>query len=124
MRKIATALLTAFLVLSSVISVNAQQLLETYIARIGPDDHFNSRGVRLKSFAAVIRQDRANYHKFGRRDAEDEYDSFFSSKANRARMERMLNNGTSTGSARRSIINNQPMIRVKIYRNFVNVTVF
>jgi hypothetical protein len=124
MRKLTLALFASAALLSGAISAQAQELLETYVARIGPNDHFNTRGVRLKSFAAVIRQDRANFHKFGRRDAEDEHDTFFSSKANRARMERMLKNGTSSGSARRRIINNQPMIRVEIYRNFVNVTVF
>ena len=121
MRKIALAAI--LLMVSGGTPLMAQQLLDSYIARIGPDDHFNSRGVRLKSAAAIIRQDRANYHKFGLRDADDEYDSYFGSKANRARMERMLKNGRATGSARRDIINNQPLIRVKIYRNSVVVTV-
>ena len=101
----------------------AQKLLDSYIARIGPNDHFNSRGVRLKSASAIIRQDRANFHKFGKADAEDEHDSFFNSKANRGRMERMLRNGSSTRSAINSIVNHQPLIRVKIYRNSVVVTV-
>ena len=101
----------------------AQELLDSYIARIGPNDHFNSRGVRLKSASAIIRQDRANFHKFGRGDAEDESDSYFNSKANRGRMERMLRNGSSTRSAINAIINHQPLIRVKIYRNSVLVTV-
>ena len=101
----------------------AQELLDSYIARIGPNDHFNSRGVRLKSAAAIIRQDRANFHKFGKADAEDEYDSYFGSKANRANMERMLRNGSSSRSAINAIVNHQPLIRVKIYRNTVIVTV-
>ncbi len=109
--------------LFSLTPVSAQELLDSYIARIGPDDHFNSRGVRLNSVAAIIRQDRANFHKFGIRDAEDEYDSYFGSKSNRARMERMLNNGSSSGSARREILNHQPLIRVNIYHNSVVVTV-
>ena len=102
---------------------SAQELLGSYIARIGPNDHFNSRGVRLKSASAIIRQDRANFHKFGKADAEDEYDSYFDSKANRGRMERMLRNGSSARSAINSIVNHQPLIRVKIYRNSVVVTV-
>ena len=117
-------ILLAFLSSTQLISpVFAQELQDSYIARIGPNDHFNSRGVRLKSAAAIIRQDRANFHKFGKADAEDEYDSFFGSKANRGRMERMLRNGSSTRSAINSIVNHQPLIRVKVYRNSVVVTV-
>ena len=117
---------TIFAFLSStqlIVPVFAQELLDSYIARIGPNDHFNSRGVRLKSASAIIRQDRANFHKFGKADAEDEYDSYFNSKANRGRMERMLRNGSSTRSAINSIVNHQPLIRVRIYRNSVLVTV-
>ena len=101
----------------------AQELLDSYIARIGPNDHFNSKGVRLRNAAAIIRQDRANVHKFGKADGEDELDSYFNSKANRARMERMLRNGGGSKSAIRKIINGSPLIRVKIYRNSVKVTV-
>jgi hypothetical protein len=64
---------------------------ETYYARLSGADHFNSRGQRLKSAAAIIRQDRANYHRFNVRDDEDTGDSYFSSKSNRAALERMLN---------------------------------
>ncbi len=120
---IAIALLATLSCLQAGLTANAQELLDSYIARIGPNDHFNSRGLRLKSAAAIIRQDRANYHKFGKADGEDEYDSYFSSKANRGRMERMLRNGRSSGSAINAIINHQPLIRVKIYRNSVVVKV-
>lgn len=118
--------LAVFALLSSTLLISrafAQELLNTYIARIGPNDHFNSRGVRLKSASAIIRQDRANFHKFGKTDAEDEYDSYFDSKANRGRMERMLRNGSSSRSAINAIVNHRPLIRVKIYRNSVIVTV-
>ena len=55
----------------------ADELKETYVARLSAKDHFNSSGGRLDSAAAIIRQDRANFHKFGRRDAEDELDYSF-----------------------------------------------
>jgi hypothetical protein len=73
----------------------ACDLRESYIARLGPTDHFNSNGVRLTSAAAIIRQDRANYHQFEKRDPEDEGDRFFASIENRAILERMLENGQS-----------------------------
>lgn len=93
----------------------AQQLLESYQAYLSPGDHYNSRGVRLRSAAAIIRQDRANFHKFGKGDAADDWDNFFGSKANRAGLERMLNNGSISRRARNQIINGEPVIIVNIY---------
>ena len=91
------------------------ELLESYQAYLSNRDHFNSRGVRLHSAAAIIRQDRANYHRFGKRDSADEPDGFFSSKANRARLERMLERGQASRRVLNQIINSTPIIRVKIY---------
>ncbi len=98
--------------------------LETYFAYLGPDDHFNSKGARLTQPWQVIRQDRANYHRFGIRDQSDNYDSFFSSKANRARMERMILNGYIDRSSGQRIVNQNVNIKVEIFDNAVNVTVF
>jgi hypothetical protein len=96
---------------------------ETYTARLSPADHYNSNGVRLHSAAAIIRQDRANYYVYGIRDSEDEPDSFFSVKSNRARLEQMLENGRATPDAVDKIVNGTPLIRVEIYSNGINVTV-
>lgn len=46
-------------------TVQARELIESYIALLSDADHFNSSGQRLTSAAAIIRQDRANYHLFG-----------------------------------------------------------
>jgi hypothetical protein len=92
----------------------ACNLREEYVARLGVNDHYNSRGVRLTSAAAIIRQDRANFHQFGIRDPEDQGDIFFASKANRERLERMLENGTATQSALWAIVNETPLVVVRI----------
>jgi hypothetical protein len=97
--------------------------IESYTARLSPRDHYNSNGVRLTSAAAIIRQDRANFYVYGMRDSEDEPDSFFSNKSNRARLEEMLENGRATRDAIYTIINGTPLIRVDIYANGINVTV-
>jgi hypothetical protein len=97
--------------------------LETYTARLSEKDHFNSNGERLRTAAGIIRQDRANYHEFRRRDGEDEGDRFFASKANRARLEALLLNGHTTRSANDAIINGTPLVTVEVYENFVNVYV-
>ena len=102
---------------------NAGQLIESYTARLSARDHFNSNGVRLRSAAAIIRQDRANFYVYGLRDDEDQPDSFFSSKANRARLEQMLENGRTTPEATYAIVNGTPLIRVDIYGNGITVTI-
>lgn len=107
---------------------HACDLLESYSARLGEADHFNSNGERLTSAAAIIRQDRANFYLFGIRDSEDEPDQFFASRGNRARLEWMLNHGETSSSATRRIVNGMPIIHVDICRgksgnDYVNVTV-
>jgi hypothetical protein len=97
--------------------------IESYTARLSPRDHYNSNGVRLTSAAAIIRQDRANFYVYGMRDSEDEPDSFFSDKSNRARLEQMLENGRATRDALYKDVNGTPLIRVDIYANGINVTV-
>jgi hypothetical protein len=105
----------------------ACDLRESYVARLSAADHFNSRGERLTSAAAIIRQDRANYHLFGIRDPEDEGDVFFSSKANREILERMLENGSSTRQALFEIVNGTPLVVVTICQDhrgdYINVIV-
>lgn len=98
------------------------RLLDSYIARLSAQDHVNSYGERLSSAAAIIRQDRANFHVYGRQDSEDEGDSYFSSAGNRALMEAMLNRGTATPGVRRAIVYGEPLVRVDIYPGRVVVT--
>ena len=106
----------------------ADQLIEQYVAVLSVRDHFNSNGVRLRDAAAIIRQDRANYHKYGIRDQGDSGDSYFSSARNRELLEQMLNRGTSSPSAINSIVNGMPTILVRIFRSdsgqdYVNVSI-
>jgi len=64
----------------------AQTLIGEYHALIGPADHYNSSGVRLGDFGAILQQDRANFHRFGRRDELDGWDPIFGDPAQRARI--------------------------------------
>jgi len=106
-------------------AVQAQPLpLETYVARLSEQDHFNSNGVRLLTVAGIIRQDRANYYEFGIRDPEDTGDVFFANKANRARLEDMLLHGHISAATTNEIVNHTPLIVVKVYENFVDVDVY
>jgi hypothetical protein len=105
----------------------AQQLTESYRAQLSERDHFNSSGERLRSAAAIIRQDRANFHRFGIRDPADQSDVFFTDVNNRADLEALIERGTSEPHAINRIVNGTPIVRVDIFSgprgSFVNVTV-
>lgn len=94
----------------------AQQLTERYVARLSAADHFNSNGERLTAPAAILRQDRANYHRFGVRDPEDTGDRFFADAGNRARLESMLDRAEASPGAYDAIVNGTPVVEVLIYR--------
>ncbi len=51
-------------------AASADEFLGSYIARISYNDHQASDGFPLESAAQMVRQDRANWHKFGSGDAE------------------------------------------------------
>jgi hypothetical protein len=103
------------LVLAS--SSKAQQLVESYQAFLSEADHFNSNGERLRTAAAIIRQDRANFHRFGRQDPADQSDSFFADAPNREALERMLEQGQAAPGVIARIVNGTALIRVDIYRS-------
>jgi hypothetical protein len=104
----------------------AQSLVESYVALLSEADHFNSSGVRLTSAAAIIRQDRANFHRFGVRDRIDEGDRYFADAGNRATLERMLERGRAAPFVVNRIVQSVVAIRVDIYRwgdgDFIRVT--
>ncbi|SEN34730.1 hypothetical protein [Palleronia pelagia] len=62
------------------------RLLARYVADLGPEDRYTSTGARHMSFAGLIAQDRANYHRFGIRHGNDEGDPIFSDRAMRAQI--------------------------------------
>jgi hypothetical protein len=100
------------------------RLLGSYVARLSDNDHYASDGYKLDTAAQVVRQDRANWHRFNRGDDEDEDDPWFGSADARARFERMLNkSGAMTQATRRYILNGEPVVQVDVYRNSVQVTI-
>lgn len=105
----------------------ADELVEEYNAYIGQDDLYNSNNERLREPWQIIRQDRANYHKFGVSQPGDENDRFFTSANNRALAERMIRSGTMTRDARRLLVNGDVRINVQVYRgddgDYLQITV-
>jgi len=65
---------------------NAQQMIAQYYALLSPQDFYNSNGMRLSGFCAILQQDRANYHRFGNRDELDDWDPVFGNPDARAQL--------------------------------------
>jgi hypothetical protein len=126
--RILTTLLSLVLFIPAITApASAQELKESYKALLSEKDHFSSTGERLRSAAAIIRQDRANFHRFGLRDPADQDDVFFTDVNNRAALESLIERGASEPHAINRIVNGTPMVRVDISSGprgpFVNVTV-
>ncbi len=114
----------AFAALSAASPALADQFLGSYVARISSSDHFASDGYALDTAAQMVRQDRANFHKFGIRDPEDDSDPWFRSTSSRARFEKMLNKSSAmSGATRNAIANGEPLVEVEVYSNSVKVRI-
>ena len=110
-------LFASLLLLAASPLLHAQsRVLNEYTARLSEQDHFSSDGVRLTSPAAIIRQDRANFYKFHRADAEDEADRYFDTAEHRERLEQMLAHGHTDRRAYKAIVDGTPLIHVVVYR--------
>jgi len=67
-------------------TASAQDLMVEYFSSLGPADAFNSRGQPLDDLCAIAQQDRANWHRFGKREQTDGPDPFFTTTERRAMM--------------------------------------
>jgi hypothetical protein len=103
-------------------NLSARDNRDVYFAKLSYKDHHNSSGIKLHTVAGILRQDRANYHKFYRRDAEDTPDFFFKSKRNRSIYEGILQRSSISRSVRNAILYGEPRIMVTIYdSNYVSI---
>jgi hypothetical protein len=107
----------------------AQDVLGSYAAYIGQQDLYNSNGARLSAPWQVLRQDRANFHRFGISQTGDEWDPFFGDANNREAMERMVMQGYMDPIAARDIMAGGATVVVTIYGTgksgqYVNVDVY
>lgn len=96
-------------------SAQAQALIAEYRAHIGVQDLHNSAGVRLGEAWQVLRQDRANYHRFNIWDTQDEWDPVFARFDARARFEQLIRNGRIDPAAARAILRGGAMVHVQVY---------
>ena len=127
---LATALAAAMAVISMIAgatAARADDLIASYSAYIGQDDLYNSNGARLTEPWQVIRQDRANVHKFGIRQPGDESDGFFGSVRNRELAETMIRRGAISADAANLLLNGDVRITVEVWRgsggDYLNINV-
>ncbi|WP_333830843.1 hypothetical protein [Pararhodobacter sp.] len=109
------SLALALMLAMAPMAAGAQSLIASYAAFIGEDDLFNSSGTRLGEFWQILRQDRANYHRFGLRQRGDQGDPFFADANNRATLEQLLRNSDTHPSTRRLIISGNVPVYVEIF---------
>ena len=123
---LATAM-AAISVMAGTTAARADDLIASYSAYIGQDDLYNSNGARLMEPWQVIRQDRANVHKFGIRQPGDESDSFFGSVRNRELAETMIRRGAISADAADLLLNGDVRITVEVWRgsggDYLNINV-
>lgn len=123
MKRFAAAAAVALMFTGLSAPAQADEYLGSYVARISHEDHFASDGYRLDNAAQMVRQDRANFHKFHRRDPDDERDRWFRSNADRGRLERMLQRpGAMSPGTKRAIVRGEPLIQVDVFTRSVRVT--
>lgn len=123
---LATAM-AAISVMVGATAARADDLIASYSAYIGQDDLYNSNGARLTEPWQVIRQDRANVHKFGIRQPGDESDGFFGSVRNRELAETMIRRGAISADAANLLLNGDVRITVEVWRgsggDYLNINV-
>ncbi len=87
-----------------------------YKTTISNIDRHNSKGVRLRTVGAILRQDRANFHRFKLKDPGDEGDSALWHPKRRAIFERAVNNRLPS-PINKNILGNEE-IKLDILFNF------
>lgn len=124
-RKLSAAgLLAGLVATTAAFEAAANDYLGSYVARLSRVDHFASDGYPLDNAAQVVRQDRANVHRFGRADREDDFDPWFRTNAQRARLQNLLQRPGALGPrVRQAIMRGTPLISVDVYRSRVVVRI-
>lgn len=119
--KFAAALIVAAACLAG--PAAAQGIVDEYCAQISDHDKVASDGFALTDAASILRQDRANYHKFDNADRGDEGDATFTSANARAQIPALLDNGQTAQSTLRQIVRGTPRVCVEIYPQYIYVYV-
>ena len=115
MTRLSICLLGCVAMFSISTATYAQQLVGEYNAYISEQDLYNSSGQRLKRAWQILRQDRANFHRFNRPDREDQYDSFFADPKNRENAERIIMRDPIPSPIENAIVRGDVLVNIKIW---------
>ena len=115
--RLAAALLLALSAAIAPQPALAAEPTDGFCTTITAVDRVNSAGKKLTDVAAILQQDRANYHRFGRADAGDDGDVSFASAEARARIPAMLKAGSVEADAASAMLRANPRICVAVYGN-------
>ena len=124
MKKLLFACIGAVL-LSAPQVVRADNLIAEYYSLLSVTDAYNSQGQPLNDLCAILRQDRANWHRFGKRDDVDNGDPIFGAPARRAQMQgRCVYDGAYYGYAGDRIRSGSRsfFVHVRVYGNASQIT--
>jgi hypothetical protein len=104
-------------------AIARERPIETYYASLSVWDHVDGMGHRLPSVAAVLIQDRANFHNRHLRDPSDTGDRFFRRAENRRLIPGLLAAGGVDASTTDRILRAEPRVRVDRYADRLEVTI-
>jgi hypothetical protein len=76
----------------------------------------------IESAAGIVRQDRANYHKFDERDKGDRHDLTFDSKKERAWLSKALQESLDDAT-KKTIRKRQPVVQVVVWDDRAELTI-
>jgi hypothetical protein len=91
------------------------RLLDSYCAQISDNDKIASDGYPLTDAGSILRQDRANFHRFGMPDDLDQTDMSFASSKARANIPAMLDAGATARGVLKAIVGDYPFVCVDVY---------
>ena len=113
--RLAAALLLALSAAIAAQPAAAAEPTDGFCTTITAVDRVNSSGKKLTDVAAILQQDRANYHRFGRADEGDDGDVSFATSEARARIPAMLAAGWVEADAASAMRRSSPRICVAVY---------
>ena len=95
---------------------------DLYWARLSFQDHHNNSGKALQTGVGVIRQDRANYHAYKKRDKEDRDDDLYDKKSERKMLSDTLK-ASLDDKTKRIMLKREPLIEVITYSDRIDVNI-
>lgn len=95
--------------------VAAADYFGSYDAFISRDDVVNSSGARLGDMGAILRQDRANVHRYNIRQRGDAVDGFFGQAYLREQLQAAVNDSNIPGYIEEAIMAGNARITVDLY---------